>query len=61
MSMSIQPDRIERLPGRSNQDALDDHVVLRLSRTSLRAEPPVVQFVDRVASANGQQKTLWPA
>jgi hypothetical protein len=61
MSMNLQPERIERLPGRSSPDALDDRVVLRLSRTSLRAEPPVVEFVDRVASANGQQRALWPA
>jgi hypothetical protein len=60
MSMNMQPDRIERLPGRINPDALDDRVVLRLSRQSLKADPPVVEFVDRLGGANGQQRTLWP-
>ena len=61
MSMNLQPERIERMPIRTNPEALDDHVVLRLSRTSLKAEPPVVQFVDRVYGATGQQRSLWPA
>lgn len=61
MSMNFQPERIERLPARPNQEALDDRVVLRLSRTSLRAEPPVVEFIDRVNSASSPQRTLWSA
>ena len=61
MTMNFQTERIERLPGRTNPEGLDDRVVLRLSRSSLRAEPPVVQFIDRVQSQNGQQKSLWPA
>ena len=61
MSMNFQPERIERLPTRTVPDALDDRVVLRWSRTSLKAEPPVVQFVDRISSSGGQQRSLWPA
>ena len=60
MSMNMQPNRIERLPNRPNPDALDDRVVLRLSRTSLKAEPPVVQFVERTSGVSGQ-RSLWPA
>ena len=60
MSINLQSDRVEHLPARPNRDALDDSVVLRLSRTSLKAEPPVVQFVDRV-NAGSPQRSLWPA
>ncbi len=60
MSMNIQSDRVEHIQTRLNRDALDDRVVLRLSRSSLKAEPPVVQFVNRVA-ADGPQRSLWPA
>ena len=60
MSMNYQPERIERIPARMNPEALDDRVVLRLSRASLRAEPPIVQFVDRIYGAGGQQRPLWP-
>jgi len=61
MSMNLQPERIERLPARTSPDALDDRVVLRISRTSLKAEPPVVEFVDRVPNTRSQQRMLWPA
>jgi hypothetical protein len=59
MSISLQSDRVEHITARSNRGALDDRVVLRLSRASLKAEPPVVQFVDRVYA--GPQRCLWPA
>jgi len=61
MSMNTRPERIERLPSRGTLDALDDSVVLRLSRTSLKADPPEVRFVERVAAPAGQQRMLWPA
>ena len=61
MSTNFQPERIERLPARVIPDTLDDGVVLRLSRTSLKAEPPVVRFVERVATGSGRQRMLWPA
>jgi hypothetical protein len=60
MSMNLQPDRVEHVQTRSNRDTVDDRVVLRLSRSSLKAEPPVVQFIDRL-SPDGIQRTLWPA
>jgi hypothetical protein len=59
MSMS-QSERVEHMQARPNRDQLDDRVVLRLSRPSLKAQPPVVQFVDRV-HADGPQRSLWPA
>jgi hypothetical protein len=61
MSMNLHPERIERIQTRTNPDALDDRVVLRLSRASLKADPPVVEFVDRVNGAGGLQRLLWPA
>jgi hypothetical protein len=61
MSMNLHPERIERIQTRTNPDALDDRVVLRLSRASLKADPPVVEFVDRVYGAGGLQRLLWPA
>lgn len=61
MSMS-RSDRVEHLQSRPNRDAPDDdRVVLRLSREMLRAEPPVVQFVDRINCDGQPQKALWPA
>jgi hypothetical protein len=60
MSMNLQPDRVEHVQARSNRDAIDDRIVLRLSRSSLRAEPPVVQFIDRL-TPDGTQRALWPA
>lgn len=61
MGTKLQPDRIERFPAHVTNGSLDDSVVLRLSRTSLKAEPPVVRFVERVAPGISQQKMLWPA
>ena len=59
MGSNLQQDRIERLANRATVESLDDNVVLRLSRSSLKAEPPVVRFVERLPC--GQQRTLWPA
>jgi hypothetical protein len=55
--------RIEKLPSRLRNAAADgdDRVVLRLSRESLRAEPPAVRFVERLAGAPGQQRLPWSA
>jgi hypothetical protein len=61
MATNLQTDRIERFPARVTSESLDDSVVLRLSRTSLKAEPPVVRFVERVSPGGSQQRTLWPA
>jgi hypothetical protein len=59
MTVDRKPERTE--PQAYTTHVLDDSAVLRLSRTSLRAQPPVVQFVERHSTINGQQRMLWPA
>ena len=61
MKMNPQPQRNEPGPPRATHYVLDDTAVLRLSRPSLRAQPPVVQFVSRVSTSDGHQRLLWPA
>ena len=58
--MTIQTDRIERIPHRTDA-VLDDHVVLRVSRAGLKATPPVVTFTGRLDCMACQQRMLWPA
>ena len=61
MTFNPKSARNEPQAAYGSQIILDDGAVLRLSRASLRAQPPVVQFVERPATLNGQQKMLWPA
>jgi hypothetical protein len=61
MIVNQKPDRSGPQVTYTNPAALDDAAVLRLSRASLRAQPPVVQFVERSSTISGQQRMLWPA
>lgn len=53
-------ERIERVPKREAPSFQrdDEHVVLRLSRESLRAQPPAVLFIERAPYASNQ-RSFW--
>ena len=61
MTISPKPERSEPQMAYASPNVLDDSAVLRLSRPSLRAQPPVVQFVERTPTLQGRQRALWPA
>jgi hypothetical protein len=42
-------------------NAPDENAVLRLSRASLRARPPVVRFIERQPTFDVRRGMRWPA
>jgi hypothetical protein len=65
MNKAMQAGRITRAPSSSLAPtaANDDHVVLRLSRDALRANPPTVRFVGRPVARDRSfpGRMLWRA
>jgi hypothetical protein len=61
MSEATQPTRIARSPSISASRPDDEHVVLRLAREALRADPPAVRFVGRSGPVSPQGAFTWRA
>jgi hypothetical protein len=61
MSEATQPTRIARSSSTSTSSADDEHVILRLAREALRADPPSVRFVGRSGPVSPQGALPWRA
>ena len=63
MTKTMQAGRITRASSNSLPPtaAGDDHVVLRLAREALRANPPSVRFIARSVARRDQGAPPWPA
>jgi hypothetical protein len=61
MSEAMQPTRITRSPSSSASRQDDEHVVLRLAREALRADPPSVRFIGRTGPVAPQGALPWLA
>ena len=61
MSEATQPTRIARSPTTSAPRQDDEHVILRLAREALRADPPSVRFVGRSGPVSPQGALPWRA
>lgn len=56
--MELNPQqRTQAGSARHTSSDLEDSAVLRISRIALKAEPPVVRFIERGATLDGQQRT----
>ena len=60
MNSNGQPQRIQKGPVHS-MNVPDEEAVLRLSRSSLRAQPPVVRFIDRPPAIDFRRGLRRPA
>jgi hypothetical protein len=61
MDYQAQPRRIQRGQVQPSPNGLDESVVLRLSRIALRAQPPVVRFIERQPVSDPPQSLRLPA
>jgi hypothetical protein len=61
MTKATQPTRIARSPSTSASLQDDGHVILRLAREALRADPPAVRFVGRSGPVSPQGALPWRA
>ena len=61
MSINSKPGRIEHLPVREGNPAVevDERTVLRLSRESLRGNQPAVRFIDKIDLSRNQRALPW--
>jgi hypothetical protein len=60
MSEAMQPTRVARSSS-ATPPADDEHIVLRLARDALRADPPSVRFIGRSGPVMPQGALPWLA